>query len=242
MSYGYENEGFEVAAQSATAERATFLRRTYSLLAGSLLALVALEAFLLQTLTPNQVFGFLGKSPFGMLGLFLGFMAISWVAQTIAAQRVSQALQYFGLGLFIAMEALLLLHMFFYAEMTLGHEKMLGLTQSAGILSLCVFGGLSAAVITTGTDYSFLKTAISMGSFLAIGLIICAILFNLSLGVWFSFAMVGLLSACILYQTSEVMHRFPSDMYVAAALMLFSSAVTLFYYVFRILMSFQSRD
>jgi FtsH-binding integral membrane protein len=67
-------------------------------------------------------------------------------------------------------------------------------------------------------------------------------LFQLSLGVWFSFAMVAMLSACILYQTSEVMHRFPSDMYVAAALMLFSSVVTLFYYIFRILMSFQSRD
>jgi hypothetical protein len=119
---------------------------------------------------------------------------------------------------------------------------MIGLTQSAGILSLCVFGGLSAAVITTGSDYSFLRPIITIGSFLALGLIVCAMLFQLSLGVWFSFAMVAMLSACILYQTSEVMHRFPSDMYVAAALMLFSSVVTLFYYIFRILMSFQSRD
>ena len=242
MSYGYENEGFDVVAQAGANARATFMRRTYALLAGSLLALVAIEAFLLQTITRDQVFGFLGRSPFGMLGIFLGFMVVSWGAQAIAMQRVSQALQYLGLGIYIVMEAFLLLPMFFYAEARLGPEKMIGLTQSAGILSLCVFGGLSAAVITTGSDYSFLRPIITIGCFLSVGLIVCAMLFQLSLGAWFSFAMVALLSACILYQTSEVMHRFPSDMYVAAALMLFSSIVTLFYYIFRILMSFQSRD
>ncbi len=242
MSYGYENDGYDVVAQAGATARATFMRRTYGLLAGSLLALVAIEAMLLQNITRDQVFGFLGRSPFGMMGIFLGFMVVSWGAQAIAMQRVSQALQYLGLGLYIVMEAFLLLPMFFYAEARLGPEKMHGLIQSAGILSLCVFGGLSAAVLTTGNDYSFLRPIITIGCFLSVGLIICAMLFQLSLGVWFSFAMVGLLSACILYQTSEVMHRFPSDMYVAAALMLFSSVVTLFYYIFRILMSFQSRD
>jgi len=242
MSYGYEQDGFEVAAQSAAAERAGFLRLTYAHLAGALMALVALEGLLLNTLTPNQVFGFLGKSPFGMLGIFVAFMAVSWVAQSMATARTSRAVQYLGLGLYVVMEAFLLLPMFFYAELRFGPEKMYGLIQSAGILSLCTFGGLSAAVLATGNDYSFLRTAITVGSFLALGLIICAMIFGFTLGIWFSFGMVALLCACILYQTSEVMHRFPSDMYVAASLMLFSSLVTLFWYIFRILMSFQERD
>lgn len=242
MSYGYESNGFEVAAHAAASERAGFLRNTYAHLAGALLALVALEATLLNTISPRQVFTVLGNSPFGMIGIMVAFMAASWVAQSFASQRSSRGLQYMGLALYVVVEAFVLLPMFFYAELQFGQAKMHGLAQSAGILSLAIFGGLSAAVLMTGTDYSFLRTAVTVGGFLALGLIICAMIFGFSLGIWFSFGMVALLSACILYQTSEVMHRFPTDMYVAAALMLFSSAVTLFYYVFRILMSMQERD
>jgi len=241
MSYGYESNGFEVAAQSAASERAGFLRNTYAHLAGALFALVGIEAVLLNTVTVDQVFGVLGRSPFGMLGVMLAFMAGSWVAQSFAMQRVNRAMQYFGLALYVLLEALILLPMFFYAELKFPGQVG-GLTQSAGILSLCIFGGLSAAVLTTGSDYSFLRTAVMMGCFLATGLIICSAIFGFTLGILFSFAMVALLCACILYQTSEIMHRFPSDMYVAAALMLFSSIVTLFFYIFRILMAFQERD
>lgn len=242
MSYGYESNGFEVAAQSAASERAGFLRNTFAHLAGALLALVALEAVLLNTITRQQVFTLLGNSPFGMIGILVAFMAASWVAQSFAMQRTNRAMQYFGLGLYVAIEAVMLLPLFFYAEARFTPEKTVGLMQSAGILSLCIFGGLCAAVVTTGSDYSFLRTAVTMGGFLAFGLIVCAALFNFNLGIWFSFGMVALLCACILYQTSEIVHRFPSDMYVAAALMLFSSVVTLFFYIFRILMAFQERD
>ncbi|HEV3256943.1 MAG TPA: Bax inhibitor-1 family protein, partial [Gemmataceae bacterium] len=107
---------------------------------------------------------------------------------------------------------------------------------TAGILTLCMFGGLTAAVFITRKDFSFLGPVLSVISFLALGLIIVACIFPIGLGTWFSFAMVALASGYILYQTSGVMLHYRTDQHVAAALALFSSVALLFYYILRILM------
>ena len=78
-----------------------------------------------------------------------------------------------------------------------------------------------------------------LGGILAFGLIICSILFGFNLGTWFAVAMVALASGFILYQTSNVLHHYRTDQSVAAALALFSSLATLFYYV---LILFMRRD
>ena len=54
---------------------------------------------------------------------------------------------------------------------------------------------------------------------------------------WFSVAMVGLAGAAILYDTSNVLHHYPEDRYVAASLQLFASVAMMFWYVLRIFMS-----
>ena len=53
----------------------------------------------------------------------------------------------------------------------------------------------------------------------------------------FRSGMVALLSVTILYQTSEIYHRFPPTAHVAAALALFGAIATLFYYVLRLLIA-----
>ena len=50
-------------------------------------------------------------------------------------------------------------------------------------------------------------------------------------------AMVGLAGASILYNTSNVLYRYPEDRYVAASLQLFASVALLFWYVLRIFIS-----
>lgn len=74
------------------------------------------------------------------------------------------------------------------------------------------------------------------------GLIVCAILFGFNLGVLFSGVMVGLAAGYILYDTSNVMHHYRTDQYVAASLALFASVALLFWYVLRLVMSFSSSD
>ncbi len=49
---------------------------------------------------------------------------------------------------------------------------------------------------------------------------------------------IGLAGAAILYDTSNVLHHFPEDRYVGAALQLFASVALMFWYVLRLFMAF----
>ena len=100
-----------------------------------------------------------------------------------------------------------------------------------------MFGGLTAVVFLTKTDFSFLRTAITVGGFISLGLIVAGALFGFNLGLWFSVGMVVLASGSILYQTSQVKDQFGTGQYVGAALQLFASVMLLFWYILRILMS-----
>ena len=73
------------------------------------------------------------------------------------------------------------------------------------------------------------------------GLIIASMLFGFQLGLWFSFAMVALASASVLYSTSNIMKYYSTNMHVAAALSLFASVATMFYYILRILIQLDRR-
>ncbi len=67
--------------------------------------------------------------------------------------------------------------------------------------------------------------------------LVSAVIFGFELGTWFSVAMVGFAGAAILYDTSNVLLRYPEDRYVGAALELFSSVALMFWYILRIFIS-----
>jgi FtsH-binding integral membrane protein len=79
--------------------------------------------------------------------------------------------------------------------------------------------------------------AIGFG-FAAFGLILVSFIFpGLELGAWFSIAMIVLASGFILYDTSNVLHRYRTDQAFGAALALFASVMLLLWYVIRLLMA-----
>ncbi len=235
MSYQSEMQYPHVAIQAEASERAAFIRRTYAHLAGAILAFVGLEYVLLQVLSPDMVLGLFGHSPYSLLLLMVAFMGASWLAQSWARSETSRLIQYLGLALYVGIEAVIFVPLLYFATERLDAPQLIG---TAGILTLCVFGGLTAAVFITRKDYSFLAPFLTVASFLVLGLILVACLFQgLNLGMWFSFGMVALMSGYILYQTSNIMLHYRTDQHVAAALALFSSVATMFYYVLRILMS-----
>jgi FtsH-binding integral membrane protein len=227
------------AAQAEQEARAAFVRRVYGHLAGAVLAFIALEALLLKVVTADMIRGLFGNGPFGMLIVLGAFWGASWIAQVWARSESSPALQYAGLALYIVAEAVIFLPLLYIATHYLKDPTLI---PKAGILTGAVFGGLTMSVFITRKDYSFLGPMLCVGSWIAFGVIIAAVLFGFNLGLLFSFAVVALISGYILYETSAVLLHMRTDQHVAAALMLFSSVATLFYYILRILMALSDRN
>jgi len=97
--------------------------------------------------------------------------------------------------------------------------------------------GLIATAMITRKDFSFLRGMLVWGGMLALGGIFASIMFGFQLGTWFSVAMIGFAGAAVLYDTSNIMHHYPQDRYVAAAMALFASIALLFWYILRIFMN-----
>jgi FtsH-binding integral membrane protein len=220
---------FEVVAAAAQNERAAFIRRTYGHLAGAVLAFVALEALLLRIPGIEKFAGALVGG--GWLVVFLAFWGVSVLASYWARSETSVTLQYAGLALYTAAEAVIFLPLMYVAQHFYPHA-----IQTAGILTTCVFVGLTVTVFLTRRDFTFLAPVLTVGSLLALGFIIASILFGFSLGLVFCFAMVALLTGFILYNTSAVLFHYRTDQHVAASLALFSSVATLFWYILQIVM------
>ena len=149
-------------------------------------------------------------------------------------QAQDKSTQYRGLGIYVLLEAIIFLPMIYIA---IDLSDGLAIISQAGIITLSLFAGLTAVVFLTRVDFSFLRTVLVVGGFLALGLIVAGALFNFDLGLWFSVAMVALAAGGILYETYNIKNVYSTDQYVAAALQLFSSVMLLFWYVLRILLS-----
>ena len=96
------------------------------------------------------------------------------------------------------------------------------------------FTGLTAVAFITRKDLSFLRPIVMYGFVAALVLIVAAALFGLSLGVWFVLGMIVLSGVAILYQTQTIIREFPVAAHVGAALALFSSVMTLFWYILQL--------
>ena len=221
------------AASAAPEERASFIRKTYLHLAAAIGAFILLEAYLFnsgmaQTIA-QTMFGF---SWFIVLALFMG---VSFLANWWAHSSTSKPLQYLGLGLYIVAEAIIFVPLLFIASEFSGGDTIV----KAGIVSLGLFGGLTATVFITKKDFSFLGPILAIGGFIALGFIAASLIFGFTLGSLFAFIMVGFAATAILYSTSNVLHQYHPTQHVAASLSLFASVALLFWYILTI---FNSSD
>jgi FtsH-binding integral membrane protein len=236
-SEGEETVNYDVYAGSAAYARpdarAQFIRRTYAHLALAMLGFLVLEYTLLSlpgierlALTMTEGFNWLI-----VLGLFIG---VSWIADYWARSDTSLGLQYVGLALYVAAQAIIFLPLMFVAVFVSNDPTVI---PAAGLITGLLFAGLTVVVFTTRVDFSFLRTVLVIGGFVALGLIVASFIFGFTLGVIFAVAMVGLAAGFILYTTSNIIHYYRTDQYVAAALALFAAVALLFYYVLWILLS-----
>lgn len=233
----YQNWGLSAAQADATS-RASFIRKTYLHLLGAVVAFCAIEAVLMQTGLADLMFQFMtGNGRFGWLIILGAFMGVSWLANSWAMSSTSLGKQYAGLSLYVIAQAVIMLPLIYLALETQG----IGVIKNAALLTGFIFIALTGAVFVSGADFSFMRSALIVGGFAAMGVIVCSALFGFNLGIIFIAAMLLLCAGYILYDTSNVLHHYQTTQHVAAALALFASVALMFWYVLQLLMSLNRR-
>jgi len=212
--------------------RTEFVRKTYSHLFAAIAGFVGVEFLLFQSgLAAPMAQAMLSVNWLFILG---AYMVASWLASRYAHRARTLQAQYIGLSLFVVVEAVIFLPLLFIAQ-----SYAPGAIQSAALVTMLAFSALTAVVWVTKKDFSFLGSILQWGGIVALALIVGGALFGFKLGTFFSVAMVGFAGAAILWDTSKILHHYPEDRYVSAALELFASVALMFWYVLRI---FISRD
>jgi FtsH-binding integral membrane protein len=234
-----DREGFTVA-DAKVDERVAFIRRVYAhLLGATALFVCACVVFMKTGIIHGPMVALLQGGQWWLL--LIGFMAASYAAQAMANSQAGPGVQYLGLGLYAVIEAVI-----FYPLMLMVTARQGGGTDilfQAGTVTMLIFGGLTAIVMLTKSDFSFLRNFLWLATIAAfIFVLVGAFTGGFSGGLIFITAMIVLFSGWILYDTSNVLHHYHTSQHVAASLALFSSLTTLFWYVIRLMSILQSDD
>jgi FtsH-binding integral membrane protein len=236
MSYAYEMDR-PLAAAATESARAAFIRRTYMHLSGAVLAFVALEFLFFGVFSSPQMDQYMAtmySSPISMLVIMVAFIGVGCLARWWACNGISKTMAYAGLSLYVLFEAIIFVPILHFAVHKIGDPTIL---PKAAVLTLTMFGGLTLATLITKKDFSFLGPILMVGAFAMLGFCIAGMFFGgFNMGLVYSFFGVALACGFILYDTSNVIHRFRTDQHVAAALELFASLAYLFFHILRILL------
>jgi len=212
-------------------DRSNFIWKCYAHVVGAILAFAAVEVYLFTSGTAAAIAIPMLNNWWMVLGAFiLG----GWGAAHVAHRVESTTAQYAALAFFVVLEALIFAPLLFMA-----YTIEPGMIDSAAGITLLGCAGLIATVQITKKDFSFLRGMLVWVGMLAMVAIFGSMIFGFQLGTWFSVAMIGFAGAAVLYDTSNIIHHYPQDKYVAASLELFSSIALMFWYV---LQMFLNRD
>ncbi|MCE9573375.1 MAG: Bax inhibitor-1 family protein [Deltaproteobacteria bacterium] len=233
-------------ATTGVSARVRFIRLTYLHLLGAILAFTGIEWLLFtnsmlreKVSAPLVNFALGGRFNWGIvLAVFTGAsIATHW----LASQSKSRPLHYVGLVLYVIAEALIFVPLLAIVEWKTQEILARGggnpnIIRDAAFITLGVFGALTASVLISKKDFSFLRSGLMVAGAAAMGLIVLSLAFGFNLGIVFAVAMVLLAAGQILYETSQILAHADPEAYVGASLSLFSSIALLFWYIIQIVM------
>jgi len=109
----------------------------------------------------------------------------------------------------------------------------------AGVLTVGIFGGLTAYAFISKRDFSFLRGMLFVGLIVIVLAGFLNVLVVGSSGLGFALAAAALLlfSGYVLYDTSNIIRRYPTNEYVAGAMDLYLDAFNIFLAILRLLNS-----
>jgi FtsH-binding integral membrane protein len=232
MSYLDAGSG-QIVANAAETERAAFIKRTYLHLGGAIAAFAIIEALLIKSGVAASFMHLLSGSKWSWLIVLGAFMGISMLANSWAHNGLSREKQYMGLGLYTIAEAVIFMPLI-YMALARADDVLL----HASVITVALVAGLTFTAFSTKINFSFMGRFLMIGGFVAMGVIVAAIIFGFSLGLWFSGAMILFAAGSVLYSTSNIIHEYHTDQHVAASLSLFASVGLLFWYVLQFMMAF----
>lgn len=187
--------------------------------------------------------GFLSVLGTGFIGWMLLMAAMFMILRLTAS---TFPLNVIGLGVFAVLEGLITAPFIllvtgsitqvgpneFEAAVT---ASTLAITGQAFALTAAVFGSITAYVLTTKKDFSFMRGVLALGFGLAIGLIAVSYFWagaaNIVGGTGFAAAMVLLFAGFMLYDTSNIVHRYAPNQAASAAAKLLLDFVIMFRYI-----------
>lgn len=221
----YGVAGSAAGARSDSRER--FIVRTYNHLFLSIVLFAAIEVGLFMTGASKVIAQTMMSTSWFIV--LAGFMVVSWLASRAAHRSTSLATQYLALIGFVVAEAIIFVPLLYIAN-----TYAPGAIQSAAMVTIAGFAGLTGIAFWTRKDFSFLGGILRWVGICVLVLLAASLIFGFHMGTFFSVGMVAFAGAAILYDTSNVIHHFPEDRYVGAALELFASVALMFWYVLRI--------
>ncbi len=214
-----------------TSDRSAFIVKTYLHLLGAILAFVGIEAAIFNAGYADRI-GQMMAGRAAWIAVLGGFMIVGWLATMVANTSLSLPAQYVALAGYVLAEAIIFVPLLYIAN-----AYVPGAIRIAAMCTLLGFVGLTLVAFGTRKDFSFLRGVLIWSGICALVAIVASAIFGFTLGVLFSVLMVAVAGGSILYDTSNVIHHYSEDRYVAASLSLFASVALLFWYVLRIVMA-----
>jgi modulator of FtsH protease len=210
------------AAQASAEERMSFVRKVYALFFAATLFAVGGVALGLS-FPPLLNFAF--AHPFVML-----FMMLGGVMGAQAVRHVP-GLNLFALFAFTTLTGVVISPLLYVLS-----RVNPGSIWQAGALTVGIFGGLTAYVFVSKKDFSFMRGMVTVG---LIVVVLAGLLNFFVASSAFSFAISAaallLFSGFVLYDTSNIIRRYPVNEYIQGALSLYLDAFNIFLSLLNIL-------
>ncbi len=215
----------------AVEARSEFIWKCYAHVVVAILAFAAIEVYLFSSGVAAAIAAPMMNNWLLVLGAFI---LVGMGATHLAHRLESKTSQYAAFAVFVVVQALIFAPMLMVAMLKDPSGSMI--ESAAGVTVLGCIGLIATAMITR-KDFSFLRGILVWVGILALVGIVSAVIFGFQMGTWFSLAMIGLAGAAVLYDTSNIIHHYPADKYVAASMALFASIAMMFWYILRLFMS-----
>jgi modulator of FtsH protease len=215
--------GAETAARAGVEERMGFVRKVYALFfAATLFAVAGVGVGLAFPPVMMAIVAHPWLTFFALIGGVMGAQAVRLVP---------------GVNL-LALFAFTTLTGVFISPLIAIYTRLNPASiLQAGLLTVGIFGGLTAYVFVSKKDFSFMRGMVTTGLIV----VILAAVLNLfvvgssALAFGISCAALLLFSGFVLYDTSNIIRRYPVNEYVAGALDLYLDAFNIFLALLRIL-------